>query len=571
MNLQMNTSDQQTSIYSEENDFKENEYYLDYKRRLLKKLEIAKKSEYYSKACLLYEEIHGKTENFSDIEKEANLKKAISCFMDCALKKRGYLEEAVKIIIELFLSSKNNQSDLIILKSVLEPLKDSFGIEEEEIYLYFFSTLIDQLIEKSEKLKFFFNEFGIPKKNRREYIIKRYFNALKNLHTLTNEDKSKIKEVFILSRATIGADALITGIILSKIKKEMPFTNITFIDSLGIGGALFNIPKIKNITEFKNEQDELISLKWNRNEFSLLERLNYSADLWTFLKSKTKKLNKTEYLIIDPSTRLSQTGLMPVSPLFSYFLMPFHMLKENPITNEDCKEIYSLGDLTNIYLDKIFGKSEKIYPCLYLNTNEENKIKSLWQKLSLNKDFVTIVHLGGEPESKWLSEEFEINLLRNLIEKKLKPILIRTPNRKEEEKNKCLIEMLEKGNKKIVQIEEGENIENEDTSKADIYTFKGSISSFAPLIKNAQLYIGYDSLGQHLAAALEIPLITIFAGHINKVFLRRWTPFSKKINSIIEVNKQGTIYQELEVYRKKCDSITLSEIMTNVDKIINNS
>jgi ADP-heptose:LPS heptosyltransferase len=38
------------------------------------------------------------------------------------------------------------------------------------------------------------------------------------------------------------------------------------------------------------------------------------------------------------------------------------------------------------------------------------------------------------------------------------------------------------------------------------------------------VYVGYDSAGQHVAAACGIPLITIFAGYPNERFFERWTP-----------------------------------------------
>ena len=44
------------------------------------------------------------------------------------------------------------------------------------------------------------------------------------------------------------------------------------------------------------------------------------------------------------------------------------------------------------------------------------------------------------------------------------------------------------------------------------------------MIANSDLYVGYDSAGQHAAAALGIPLISIFAGAVNDRFFERWRP-----------------------------------------------
>ena len=47
---------------------------------------------------------------------------------------------------------------------------------------------------------------------------------------------------------------------------------------------------------------------------------------------------------------------------------------------------------------------------------------------------------------------------------------------------------------------------------ANVITWEGSLSGLAGLIGVADLYVGYDSAGGHLAAALGVPAISLFAG-----------------------------------------------------------
>ena len=49
-------------------------------------------------------------------------------------------------------------------------------------------------------------------------------------------------------------------------------------------------------------------------------------------------------------------------------------------------------------------------------------------------------------------------------------------------------------------------------------------SSFAALIGASDAYIGYDSAGQHIAAALGVPTIDIFAGFSSPRMPERWSP-----------------------------------------------
>jgi ADP-heptose:LPS heptosyltransferase len=52
----------------------------------------------------------------------------------------------------------------------------------------------------------------------------------------------------------------------------------------------------------------------------------------------------------------------------------------------------------------------------------------------------------------------------------------------------------------------------------------GSFASFAAMIAASRCYAGYDSAGQHVAAALGVPVVTVFRGFPCERMLARWTP-----------------------------------------------
>ena len=62
------------------------------------------------------------------------------------------------------------------------------------------------------------------------------------------------------------------------------------------------------------------------------------------------------------------------------------------------------------------------------------------------------------------------------------------------------------------------------------------IGEIAAIISKCDEYIGYDSACQHIAAALEIPCLTIFAGSNNMRFIRRWSAFSPNSCQIVHVD-----------------------------------
>jgi ADP-heptose:LPS heptosyltransferase len=57
-----------------------------------------------------------------------------------------------------------------------------------------------------------------------------------------------------------------------------------------------------------------------------------------------------------------------------------------------------------------------------------------------------------------------------------------------------------------------------------LFTWQGGIGRLAALTAESTAYIGYDSAGQHIAAALGVPTIDIFTGFTSPRMLERWSP-----------------------------------------------
>ena len=58
----------------------------------------------------------------------------------------------------------------------------------------------------------------------------------------------------------------------------------------------------------------------------------------------------------------------------------------------------------------------------------------------------------------------------------------------------------------------------------DVVTWEGDVAGFVAAIAAADLYLGYDSAGQHLAAALGVPTLSVFVEAAGRRHGRRWTP-----------------------------------------------
>ena len=78
-----------------------------------------------------------------------------------------------------------------------------------------------------------------------------------------------------------------------------------------------------------------------------------------------------------------------------------------------------------------------------------------------------------------------------------------------------------------VLLDEGSDVVSPPTEvgRTSLLTWQGGIGRFAALIAESTVYIGYDSAGQHIAAALGVPTIDIFTGFTSPRMPERWSPY----------------------------------------------
>jgi len=75
--------------------------------------------------------------------------------------------------------------------------------------------------------------------------------------------------------------------------------------------------------------------------------------------------------------------------------------------------------------------------------------------------------------------------------------------------------------------------------RCQMLTWRGEIGAFSALVGESDEYIGYDSAGQHIAAALEVPTIDIFTEAASPVFQERWRPCGRGVVKVAGVAFSG--------------------------------
>lgn len=275
--------------------------------------------------------------------------------------------------------------------------------------------------------------------------------------------------IIVLSRVTLGADVAVTSVLMAAAKRRFPHAELTFAG-----------PR-KNYELFAGDPHvHHASIEYRRG--ALRERLAVWDDL-------AKLLADPHAAVIDPDSRLTQLGLLPVCPEERY-----HLFESRGYGADSTR---SLPELAADWAAETFGVSGA-RPYISLG------------RLPVVKPYIT-VNLGvGENPAKHLPDPFEEKLLGLLAGTGL-PIVV------------------DKGGGP----EEATRVERAaERSGTPVAFWEGSFAGFAAMINGSRLYVGYDSAGQHVAAACGIPLISIFAGFPAPRMFDRWRPVGPKCHVI---------------------------------------
>lgn len=205
---------------------------------------------------------------------------------------------------------------------------------------------------------------------------------------------------------------------------------------------------------------------------SLHERLA----VWSDLKALVADQHS---VVIDADSRLTQLGLLPLGEESRY-----HLFESR---SYGAKTSLALPELAAQWAEETFGiAGAKPY------------VAPVAEIPYLPRGYIAISLGVGENPAKRIADPFEEELLRLLATRA--PLVI------------------DKG----AGGEEAARVERAAPGNATFWN--GSFAGFAKIIAGSSLYVGYDSAGQHVAAACGIPLISIFAGWAVPRMFDRWRP-----------------------------------------------
>ncbi len=358
------------------------------------------------------------------------------------LRGNDYSPELLEALLRLALSEDPvtaARATRALFRTVAEKLADLFEPCLCDCYAALFSEAI---------------AYALPRYRKRE-LLERYRRVRQPREFGQTRDP---KRVFILSRVTLGADIAITSILLAAAMRRFPRAELYFAGST------------KNYELFRAESRiRHLPVAYARDG-ALESRL-------AVLPALKEAFSGPDAIVIDPDSRLTQLGLLPVCAEENYYF--FESRAYGGYGSG------TLSALTSDWARRTFGV-EDAHPFLAPHADA-------------GREDITVSLGVGENPAKRIAGSFERDLV-SVLTSTGRGVLV------------------DRGGSE----EESGRVDAAVKGFANVRTFTGSFPAFAAAIANSSFYCGYDSAGQHAAAASGVRLATIFAGAPCSRFAGRW-------------------------------------------------
>ena len=123
------------------------------------------------------------------------------------------------------------------------------------------------------------------------------------------------------------------------------------------------------------------------------------------------------------------------------------------------------------------------------------------------------------------------------LQRKIERYLDRGAGEDEARRADAVVRLIRAGQRNVVEIEEGslrQWLSGHSVAAPELLAWNGRIGLLAALIGESDLYIGYDSAGQHIAAALGVSCIDVMAGFTQMMSLAMFEKYPSMKCTVLE-------------------------------------
>ena len=414
----------------------------------------------------------------------------------------GYIDLLCEMATVYSAGDLGNVASSALFEIIVEKLCDDF----EELPIEVYSRVMCQVISHCRKvpagksLDRQLTDFGITS------FDQLYRRAIDTHTRQYRYDSGKApRKIILLSRVTIGADVAILSVMIQHLRRLFPKAEIVIVGSQKLCGL------------FGGNADLRIRELTYARRGGLFERFGSWHATLEALQEEAADGGEKDILVIDPDSRISQLGVLPMMHAGRYLFLNtrHHMLS----STGRC-----MAEWTNDWMNAVFGTDHFCYPTVWVpDTFMSEAGRRIDSLRAAGARRIIAMNLGvGQNPRKRVGLEFEKRLLRTLVAVPGTVVILDTGFGADEVERAALL---------AADARECGFAASETTFAAmdstalshGVITVGCGIGQMAALIAHSDEYIGYDSACQHIAAASRTPTLTIFAGSNNENFVRRWS------------------------------------------------
>lgn len=442
-------------------------------------------------------------------------------FLDHYYQDGQYEEDYISLLCEMATAFTNSEQNRIasgaLFGIVVENLCDDYVKAQLGMYNHIMSQVVSYCRSQAAggDMDKILNSFGLHTAGDLQSRAERIHANSYTLRAVNGP-----RRFYILSRVTIGADVAIVSVIIQQLTARFPKAEF----------VIFGGPKLLEIFG-GNKNLRILEAAYPR-QGTLMDRFQCWKTIMDQLVEENKAIGKEDFILIDPDSRLTQLGVLPMVSDDRYLYFNSHTTE--PKMNEAC-----MAEITNYWANCVLGGSQFYTPKLWLDKKIQLEGKEIVERFrGKGAGWVVTVNLGvGGNQRKRVGREFEIRLILRLLEEQNTVVILDKGFGTEERKEfEAIAAALKSRGTQMAQMKVGD-LAHEGFSHG-VLGVECTIGQMAALIEASDEYIGYDSACQHIAAAVGIPTTTVFAGTNNPAFIRRWSAYGDTPCHVIHAGLQ---------------------------------
>lgn len=437
----------------------------------------------------------------------------------------GHLRPAVQLLCEVAAHPEPEVARAGVtglFPELIERLNDSFAPSACALYDQIFAQVIDfhrrlpagRALDEGLKRFGLFNEADLLARKSQILKSSNLKSQISNRHSFNS-----VKKVLLPSRVTIGADVAVTSVLIAKLRPLLPNAEFVLLGSGKLRELFGGDPRV-HVREIKYERGGTV-----------LSRLTSWLAVAAAVEEERSGLSVDELWLLDPDSRLTQLGLLPLlTDERNYFFFESRSYRH--------ESSLPLGQLASLWLGALIDDSTPAFPFIALPDQLHQFGQAIAAKLRravpCRPHLITISFGVGGNQRKRISAEFEEQLVKHLLTN-ARLILDKGATETERAAINRIVASLRAQGRTIIEVNQQNAAELSAPAEinADAVTWDGGIGAFAALIAASDDYIGYDSSGQHIAAALGVPTLTIFVNSNSETFAERWRPYGAGSSKVL--------------------------------------